>query len=268
MRFLGLLKADADSESGAPPPKDLLDRMGPLRRGRNRGEGTPVHGSRREAGDSSSGNGGVRTMSKYRKYVLAAVCAVAASAVIAAAGDEEGMPLPPGWTAEDMKAMIAAGTPGEMHQRLAKSEGAWVGKSRMWLAPGAPEPLAGECTLTNTVLMDGRYAQGEMDGEMPGMGPFRGLGIVGFDNVTQKFVGSWIDNMSTGIMNGVGEPSKDGKTLSWTFTYNCPIRRAPAVMRQVETYPDADTMIFEMWATDPKSGQEYKCMRIDFTRKQ
>jgi|SRR5262245_4764581 len=28
MRFMGLLKADADSEAGAPPSKDLMERMG------------------------------------------------------------------------------------------------------------------------------------------------------------------------------------------------------------------------------------------------
>ena len=30
MRFLGLLKADKDSESGAPPPPEMLARMGPF----------------------------------------------------------------------------------------------------------------------------------------------------------------------------------------------------------------------------------------------
>ncbi len=28
MRFIGLLKADKHSEAGAPPPKDLMERMG------------------------------------------------------------------------------------------------------------------------------------------------------------------------------------------------------------------------------------------------
>ena len=30
MRYLGLLRADADSESGAPPPPEMLARMGPF----------------------------------------------------------------------------------------------------------------------------------------------------------------------------------------------------------------------------------------------
>src|SRR5205814_3010647 len=118
-----------------------------------------------------------------------------------------------------------------------------------------------------TKIMDGRYIRGEVSGEMPGMGPFRGEGISGFDNVSQKFVGSWIDNMGTGIMNGVGELSKDSKTMNWSFTMTCPIAKKQVTIRQVETYPDADTMTLEMYGPDPKTGKEFKSMRIEFTRK-
>lgn len=175
--------------------------------------------------------------------------------------------LPPGWSAEDMQACMAAGMPGKMHEQLAKSVGTWVGKSQMWMGPTAAEPARGECTQTITSVMDGRYITGDMTGELPGMGPFKGFGITGFDNVSQKFVGSWIDNHSSGIMQGVGELSTDGKTMTWNFTYNCPITKKSAIVRQIETYPDNKTQTFEMFTTDPKSGKEYKCMRIDFTRK-
>ena len=30
MKFLGLLRADKDSESGAPPPPEMMERMGPF----------------------------------------------------------------------------------------------------------------------------------------------------------------------------------------------------------------------------------------------
>lgn len=180
------------------------------------------------------------------------------------AGQPE-MQLPPGWTAEDMQACVAAGTPGKMHEHLAKGVGTWLGKSQMWMSAGT-EPMKSECTSTVTSAMDGRYFKCEMAGEMPGMGTFSGFGVYGFDNVSQKFVGTWIDNQSTGIMTGTGELSKDGKTLSWSYTYNCPITKKPATVRQIETYPDGKSSTFEMFMTDPKSGKEYKCMRIDFTK--
>ena len=86
--------------------------------------------------------------------------------------------LPPGWTAEDLKAVIEAGTPGKMHERLVKDAGQWVGKTTMWMAPGA-EPLKSECTSMVTPVMDGRYVKVEMKGEMPGMGRTAGSAFSG-----------------------------------------------------------------------------------------
>jgi len=129
------------------------------------------------------------------------------------------------------------------------------------------EPMTTECTSTITALMDGRYTKCDLAGDMPGMGPFNGMGITGYDNVSQKFVGTWIDNHGTGIMQGTGELSADGKTMTWNYTYNCPMTKKPAVMRQVETMTGAKTMTMEMFANDPKSGKEFKMLRIEFTKK-
>ena len=49
------------------------------------------------------------------------------------AGQPE-MKLPPGWTAADMKACVDAGTPGKMHEFLAKGVGMWQGKNTMSMA--------------------------------------------------------------------------------------------------------------------------------------
>ena len=50
--------------------------------------------------------------------------------------------------------------------------------------------------------LDGRYIKVDVAGDMPGMGPFTGFGLTGFDNVSKKFVSTWVDNMGTGMMNG------------------------------------------------------------------
>lgn len=175
------------------------------------------------------------------------------------------MQLPPGWTAEDMMACQVAGTPGEMHKFLAKRAGSWAAKTKMWM-PGVPEPMVSDATYTVTNFMDGRYVKGEMKGEMPGMGPFNGFCLAGYDNVSQKFVSTWVDNHSTGIMNGTGELSKDGKTINWSFDYNCPITKKPTKMREIETLKGDNEMTLEMHGIDPKSGKEYKMMEISFTR--
>jgi hypothetical protein len=175
------------------------------------------------------------------------------------------MQLPPGWTEADMQACMNAGMPGPMHEKLMKSVGTWTGTSTHWMAPGMP-PTTSPCDVTITKEMDGRYVRSEYKGEMPGMGSFRGLGYNGFDNVSQKFVSTWIDSMSTGIMTGVGTLSPDGKAMTWDFSYNCPITKQTQKMREVERYTGDDTMTLEMSGKDPKSGQEYQMMKIDLKR--
>jgi hypothetical protein len=173
--------------------------------------------------------------------------------------------LPPGWTAADMLAFAAAATPGEMHKHLLADAGVWNGKNTMWMAPGA-DPIQSESTSTITPLLGGRFIRCEVKGEMPGMGPYHGLGVYGYDNIEKKFIATWIDNHSTSMGRGTGELSKDGKTLTWTFTSNCPITKKPATMRQVETVTGEGTKTLEMFGAEPKSGVEFKMMRIELTK--
>lgn len=174
--------------------------------------------------------------------------------------------LPPGWTQEDMKSYMDAATPGPMHAHLNKGIGTWTGKSLMWPAPGA-EPTKSETTSVVTGLMDGKFVQVNVSGDIPGMGPFHGLGINGYDNVAKKFVSSWVDNMGTTMMIGTGELSANGKTLTWNYTFTCPIQKKAVAMRQVETSTGPNSMTLEMFGPEPKTGVEFKMMQIEMTRK-
>lgn len=176
------------------------------------------------------------------------------------------MQLPAGWSEADMQACIIAGTPGDMHAELAKGVGVWQGVGSMWMAPDM-EPIPAECVNTVTSIMDGRYIQCDMKGEMPGMGIFTGHGVYGFDNAANKFVGSWIDNMSTAIMTATGQLSADKKVMTWTYAYTCPITKKPTTMREVETVTGPNTRTFEMFGVDPKTNKEFLMIRYEFTRK-
>jgi len=182
-----------------------------------------------------------------------------------AAGQPE-MKLPPGWTAADMQACMLAGTPGKMHKFLVQGVGVWDGKTTMWMVPGM-DPMKSTCTMTVAPMFDGRFVKGDVAGDMPGMGPYQGVGLYGFDNVTGKFVSTWVDNQSTGMMTGTGSLSADGKTLTWNFTHSCPITKKPATLREVETITGPNTKTLEMFGEDPKSGKEFQMMKIEFTKK-
>ncbi len=212
----------------------------------------------------------------YKRFIEPALAIVIGIAIVAcsiAIADPSSqkpaslqLKLPPGWTEADMQACMLAATPGKMHEYLAKSVGAWQGKMTMWMFGGS-DPMTSECTSTVTSIMDGRYTRCEVAGEMPAMGPYNGLGLYGFDNISQKFVSTWIDNHTTGIMTGTGQLSEDGKTLTWSYTHTCPITQKPAILREVETLHGPNTKTLEIFAPDPKTGKEFQTMKIEFTRK-
>lgn len=128
------------------------------------------------------------------------------------------------------------------------------------------DPVPSECTTVIASKFDGRFTTCEMNGEIPGMGPYTGYGVFGYDNVAKKFQSTWIDNCSTAMMVGTGELSSDGKTLTWNFTYSCPITQKPTTMREIERITGKDTRTLEMYSIDPKSGKEFKMMEIELTR--
>ena len=66
------------------------------------------------------------------------------------------------------------------------------------------------------------------DGKMKNM-TFKGMGIEGYDNVKKKFVGSWVDNMGTGIMTSEG----DYDAATKTFTYTGEVEMIPGMKQKI-----------------------------------
>jgi hypothetical protein len=211
---------------------------------------------------------------KTKPFAIFAVTAAILGGVVAIAqpgnqpakdAKQPEMQLPPGWTPQDMQAMMEAGAPGAQHQTLAKSVGTWVGTQTMWMVPDAPA-MTSPTTWTITSLMDGRYIKTDVAGEMGDMGTFNGMALAGFDNVTKQYVSTWIDNHSTGIMTGTGTVSADGKTHTWNYTHNCPLTKKPTAMREVMKFPSDSSIAVEMFCTDPKTGKEFKCLQMDLKK--
>jgi len=98
-----------------------------------------------------------------------------------------------------------------MQEYLAKGAGTGAAKTPCGWAP-IPKPIKSECTCTTVRLWTADMFKAELTGQMPGLGAYNGLGIYGFDNVSQKFTSTMIDNQGTGIMNGTGELSPTAKS--------------------------------------------------------
>jgi hypothetical protein len=167
----------------------------------------------------------------------------------------------------DMQAMMDTykklATPGEPHKQLASLAGSWTTKTKSWMEPNKP-PMESTGACEDKTLLDGRFLQQECTGEMMGQ-PYTGIGVHGYDNLTKKYVTTWMDSMGTGIFFMDGTASADGKTITLNGSHKDPMG---GVMkhRAVWKFVDANTQTFEMYMTE-KDGKEMKMMEITYTRK-
>ncbi|MBL8878497.1 MAG: DUF1579 domain-containing protein [Phycisphaerales bacterium] len=174
-----------------------------------------------------------------------------------------------------MEAWMKASTPGENHKLMEGMTGDWTYVNKMWHNPdpsAKPEESTGTATIKS--MYGGRYFQGEYAGtfEMPGPDgkpqkmDFRGSSVHGYDNVTGKFVGTWIDNMGTGIMTFEGKYDAAGKSFTYTGTFDCPMQQCKVAVREVVKITDKDHHVMEWYETRP-GEKERKTMEITYTRK-
>ena len=113
--------------------------------------------------------------------------------------------------------------------------------------------------------MDGRFLIEKVKSEADGM-EFLGFGISGYDNLTNKYIGTWLDNMGTGITRSQGTASTDGKVINYKGELPDYLNGNYKVTRTVETNVDDDNFVIIMYDTTP-DGQEFKMMEMTYKRK-
>jgi hypothetical protein len=162
-----------------------------------------------------------------------------------------------------MKAMIAYATPGPVQKAMQGMVGTWNTAITSYMDPAKPEKSTGTSTFTS--IMDGRYIQESFQSTFQGQ-PFQGLGTFGYDNALKKYMGTWLDNMSTGIMVSIGTSTDNGKTINYTGKGVDPMSGKEITYRSVMHNISADECHFEMYGPGP-DGKEAKMMEITYTRK-
>jgi hypothetical protein len=196
-----------------------------------------------------------------RKCVCTLLLVLAASAPAALAGDEKAAGQPQYDPAAAQAAMMAAMQPGEHHEHMKKLLGTYNFTLKMWMDPSAP-PTESTGKRTSEMLLGGRYLEEKYTGTFMGM-PFEGIGLMGYDNVTKQYVGTWIDNMGTGIMTSHGQCDKSG----WTMVGESsdPMTGKTWTSRSVVKCIDDNTFTMEMYAPGP-DGKEFKMMEMTCKR--
>lgn len=165
-------------------------------------------------------------------------------------------------TSDEMQAMMAYSTPGDIHKMLAKSAGSWTGKVTMWMQPGAPA-MNGSATSVNEMILGGRYLQSKNTGMFMGQ-PFEGIGVTAYDNAKKVFVNTWIDNMGTGIMSMTGVWDNANKSINFSGSMVDPVSGKDIAVKQVWRFIDDNTQEMDMYSST--GGKEFKNMEIKYTR--
>jgi hypothetical protein len=200
-----------------------------------------------------------------RKTFLGGIAALCATVFVSAgllAQEKSGEQMSPQEQAM-MEAWAKYMTPGEPHQKLAERAGKWTYTGRMWAEPGA-DPVEFEGTATITSIMGGRYILEKAQGPFMDR-PFTGMGIFGYDNLTQSYVGAWVDNLGTGIMRYEGTASDDGSTIRWVGDAPDLLNGRYQQSRSVDRTIDPDHAVSTFYATTP-DGDEYQHMELRYSR--
>lgn len=195
---------------------------------------------------------------------VAIVALVSAGITAAVAQDTKAAPQMTAEQKAEMETYMKFATPGEAHRLLQPFVGSFVVTSTMWQAPGAP-PEVTKGTSENAWVLGERWVQQHFKGEVMGM-PFEGIGYTGYDNFKKKYIGTWIDSMSTMLMVNEGAADPAGKTFTASGTVNDVMTGKPATFREVTRVIDANKHVMEMFGAD-KAGKEFKMMEIVYTRK-
>jgi hypothetical protein len=159
--------------------------------------------------------------------------------------------------------MMKLAAPGEHHKRLDSMVGKWKTHIKMFMAPNQP-PSESDGTMEASWILGGRFLVSKYHGTFMGM-PFEGQGMDGYDNVTKKYVSTWIDNMGTGILNMNGSCDTDCKVLTSSGEMVDPTSGQKGTFKGVITFVDPNTFKYEAYFVDA-TGNSMKVMEQTGTR--
>ncbi|HVL13208.1 MAG TPA: DUF1579 domain-containing protein [Gemmata sp.] len=133
--------------------------------------------------------------------------------------------------------------PGPEHEVLKKMEGNWDLTMKF-------AGMESKGTVTYKMELGGLWLVGNLEGDLGGI-KFSGKGMDTYDASKKKYVGIWVDSMSTSPMMLEGSYDKAKKTL--TMAGDGPgMDGKPTKHTAVTEMPDDDTINFSMFTGDAK----------------
>jgi len=154
--------------------------------------------------------------------------------------------------------------PGKQHELLKQFEGTWDTVAKFQGRPGEPA-MESKGSETATFGMGGFWVTFEYQGDMKGQ-PFTGRGAMGYDQQKQKYVGTWIDSMKSGMFLSEGTADADGKRFTMIAQGFCDAEGKAITMKQVYEFKNKDAWTLHFLAPNP-DGKDQEVGTIEYTRK-
>ncbi len=157
--------------------------------------------------------------------------------------------------------------PAPEHERLAQDVGTWDATVKMWVQGSGTEPAVSKGVEVVKLLPGGLWQLSEFHGKAGDL-PFHGTGQTGYDAKKGKYVGTWVDSMSSEITLMEGDFDSKTNTLTMTTKGTEPASGKPYDARMSSVHKDKDTRVFTMsMKTDQTGGEFIKIMEITYVRR-
>jgi hypothetical protein len=185
-----------------------------------------------------------------RTFVSVALCLALASAS-RLARSQDGPPVP---------------KPTAEHELLAKDVGTWDAIVKSWMDGPGSEPIVSEGVEVMKLMPGGLWIHSEFDGKFGGM-EFHGCGQTGYDTKKKKYVGTWVDSMTTEIMIMEGDYDRATRTLT-SYAKGTDPAGKPYESKMTAKHESDDTRVFMMFMkSDETKGEFVKVMEITYKRR-
>ncbi len=166
---------------------------------------------------------------------------------------------------DPMAAWMAKMQPGPNHKVLDAMLGNWEGGVKFWMAPGG-ETMESKGSVHREWQMDGRFLVEHVEGVTEGQPPFKGLGLLGYNTVENRYESVWVENMATYVTFMTGTYDAAKKSMTFTGDMIDPMTGKRAKQRHVLDMSDPNKETMVGYGIGP-DGKEFKNFEGTFTKK-
>lgn len=156
--------------------------------------------------------------------------------------------------------------PTKFHEYLKSHEGTWDTLAKFSMGPPGTPPTESKGVSVERLTAGGLWLIQDVKGDMGGQ-EFIGHGLMGYDTYKKKYVGCWIDSMSTALYPSEGTVDESGKVFTAIMEGPDPSQGGKMVKEKMVTeITGKDTKKLTFYRIQP-DGKEQLSGTIEFKRK-